>query len=137
MELIFNLDEIAQAASLLVKSLGKRTVVALEGDMGAGKTTLVQSIGELLGVRDAVSSPTFSIINQYLTESGTTLYHIDLYRLKNESEAIGAGVEDCLYSGQLCLVEWPSRALGIFPPDTVQVKILVMGGQSRKMIIED
>lgn len=137
MELIFSLDEIAQAASYLLKALGQRTVVALEGDMGAGKTTLVNSIGESLGVRDVVSSPTFSIINQYLTESGTTLYHIDLYRLKNETEAIGAGVEDCLYSGQLCLVEWPSRAPQLFPTDTMKVKLLVMGEQSRKMIIED
>ena len=82
------------------------------------------------GVTSAVSSPTFSIINEYAYPGGS-LYHIDLYRLKDEEEAMRAGVEDCLYSGKICLVEWPERASGLFPENTVSVYFGVVDPETR------
>jgi tRNA threonylcarbamoyladenosine biosynthesis protein TsaE len=81
-------------------------------------------------VSSTVGSPTFSIINEYLFPGGK-IFHIDLYRLKDEEEALRAGVEDCLYSGDICLVEWPDRAPAIFPPDTVHISISMTGPKTR------
>ena len=108
--------------------------------MGAGKTTLVHALCDEKGVKDAVGSPTFSIINEYeWQEEGrpVRLYHIDLYRLKGEAEAMQAGVEDCLYSGHYCLVEWPERAPGLFPDDTLHLYLEVTGPQDRRLVIRD
>jgi tRNA threonylcarbamoyladenosine biosynthesis protein TsaE len=91
---------------------------------------------EVLEVTSAVGSPTFSIINEYRYKWGI-IYHIDLYRLKNEEEALRAGVEDCLYSGALCLVEWPERAPGVFPEDTVHAYLEINGPNNRLLRIDD
>jgi tRNA threonylcarbamoyladenosine biosynthesis protein TsaE len=133
MEVIFELNDIDGVAKQLLNFIGNSSVVALQADMGAGKTTLVHAVCKQLGVVDAVSSPTFSIINQYLTAGGETIYHIDLYRLADETEAVNAGVEDALYSGSLCLVEWPQRAPGIFPDDTRYISLSVIGDTTRKL----
>ncbi len=133
MELKFSLDKINDAAHTLLKQAAGIQVFALHGEMGAGKTTFVHAVTAVLGVKDAVSSPTFSIINQYQTWQGDTLYHLDLYRLKDEQEALDAGVEDCLHSGALCFAEWPEKAPGIFPVDTLHVKITVTGSDTRKL----
>src|SRR5262245_25274171 len=125
MEVIFSLNDIGIAAQKVIAANPTTKVFALHGDMGAGKTTLVHAICELLGIQGNTSSPTFSIINQYKTEKSSSIYHIDLYRLKDEEEAIQTGVEDCLYSGDICFVEWPERAPGIFPENTVNLKISV------------
>jgi tRNA threonylcarbamoyladenosine biosynthesis protein TsaE len=101
--------------------------------MGAGKTTFIHQLCEIRGVTDTVGSPTFSIINEYRYPGGS-IFHIDLYRLKDEEEAIRAGVEDVLYSGEICLVEWPDRAPDIFPPDTVHVRLEVLDPDTRKII---
>ncbi|HMG82258.1 MAG TPA: tRNA (adenosine(37)-N6)-threonylcarbamoyltransferase complex ATPase subunit type 1 TsaE [Ferruginibacter sp.] len=135
MELIFTLSEIHKAAQKLLSSVGVHKVFAFDGEMGAGKTTFIHALCEELGVTDTISSPTFSIINQYKTRSGETVYHMDLYRLKNEEEAVNAGVEDCMYSNNICLVEWPDKAPGIFPQDTLRVSITILDGNRRKMQI--
>lgn len=133
MEVIFNLDEVGQVAADFTGALQNRKVVALHGEMGAGKTTLVQAFCRALGVRDIMASPTFSIINEYTAGNGSPLYHIDLYRLNSEAEAVQAGVEDCLYSGNTCFVEWPERAPGIFPDDTVHIHIEPVDDTRRKL----
>ena len=133
MEVIFSLNDIGIAAKKIAAATSENKVVALQGEMGAGKTTLVHSICEALGVTGNISSPTFSIINQYKTDKDESIYHIDLYRLKDEEEAIQAGVEDCLLSGDICFVEWPDRAAGIFPEDTLQLKISVEKDNNRKI----
>lgn len=135
MELFFTLADIEAAASRFLVETKGRTVFALHGEMGAGKTTFVHALCHVMGVKDTVSSPTFSIINEYKTGAGARLYHMDLYRISDENEAITAGVEDCLYSGDTCLVEWPEKAPGIFPPDTVHVSITAIDTNTRKLQI--
>ncbi|MGN7783344.1 tRNA (adenosine(37)-N6)-threonylcarbamoyltransferase complex ATPase subunit type 1 TsaE [Niabella sp. 22666] len=134
----YTLNEISQAAQWLLSELKGRKVIALHGTMGAGKTTLVSAICHLLKVEDVVSSPTFSVINEYRYDDNGTqkrLYHIDLYRLKDEEEAIRTGVEDCLYSSDYCFVEWPERAAALLPDDAVHVHLSVEGDMQRSLEI--
>ena len=135
MEVIFTLEQIREAAFLVKTAMAGQTVLALHGEMGAGKTTLIHALCEELGVQDHTSSPTFSIINQYLTNTAAIIYHIDLYRLKDANEAISSGVEDCLYSGNTCLVEWPERAPEIFPGDTLHLHLIPVTANTRKLMI--
>ncbi|MFM6926247.1 MAG: tRNA (adenosine(37)-N6)-threonylcarbamoyltransferase complex ATPase subunit type 1 TsaE, partial [Ferruginibacter sp.] len=95
----------------------------------------INALCRTMAVEDIVSSPTFSIINQYKTKNGQTLYHMDLYRIKDENEAITAGVEDCLYSGNICLVEWPDKAAGILPEDSLHLYISSIADNARKLKI--
>ena len=131
----FTLNEIENAAAQLLTVVGERKVIAFHGEMGAGKTTFIHAICQLMKIKDVVGSPTFSIINEYNTDAGDIVYHLDLYRLKDEPEAIAAGVEDCLYSGNLCMVEWPEKAPGIFPHDTIHCYLRSTGNNERKLQI--
>lgn len=135
MQLTYTLETINEAAKQFWQVAGEAKVFALHGNMGAGKTTLVHALCEVRGVKDVVGSPTFSLINEYRDAEGKTIYHLDLYRLENEEEAIRAGVEDCLYSGEICLVEWPEKAAHLFPDDTVQVRIELVDDKTRQLII--
>jgi len=132
MELCFQLQDIEDAARWFWQQFPLPAVFAFHGDMGAGKTTFIHSLCTEKGVTDTIGSPTFSIINEYRYKGGK-IYHIDLYRLKDEEEAIRAGVEDVLYSGEICLVEWPDRAPGIFPADTVELRLEVIDPGTRKI----
>jgi tRNA threonylcarbamoyladenosine biosynthesis protein TsaE len=140
MEWTFSLDKINEVVEEFWKAVEGRTVFAFHGQMGAGKTTFIHALCDAKGVKDVVGSPTFSIINEYeyLCE-GTkkALFHMDLYRLNSEEEAQRAGVEDALYSGFICLVEWPEKAPGIFPEDAIQVLIKVIDDKTRQLIISD
>ena len=135
MELIFNLEQIKDAAKKLLVAVPGQKVFALHGEMGAGKTTFIHALCEVMGVSDVVTSPTFSIINQYRMVSGETVYHMDLFRIKDGNEAVNAGMEDCLYSGNTCLVEWPERAPGIFPAETLHLTISSVDANTRKLQI--
>jgi tRNA threonylcarbamoyladenosine biosynthesis protein TsaE len=134
MELIFTLEEIEQAARKFQQAFADEKVFAFHGNMGAGKTTFITALCRVIGVEGPVSSPTFSIINEY-NARGRTIYHLDLYRLKNSDEAVQAGVEDVLYSGAICLVEWPEQAPGIFPDQTVNVFLELIDPATRKLIV--
>lgn len=139
MQKSFSREELKDLAIWLWQEMQGHKVIALHGPMGVGKTTLVQAVCNYLQVEDTVGSPTFSIINEYQYEqegSPKNIYHIDLYRLKDEAEAIRAGVEDCLYSGNLCLVEWPERAPEIFPEDTLHVFISLENDDNRSIKIQ-
>lgn len=136
----FSLDEIKNFARRFWEEAGDARVFAFHGPMGAGKTTFIHALCEVKGVSDTVGSPTFSIVNEYAyMENGVArkIYHLDLYRLNGEDEAIRAGVEDCLFSDDICLVEWPEKAPGIFPADTRHVYITVTGAMNRKLGIAD
>ena len=138
MEWTFSLDNINGVAKDFWKVTEGKTVFAFHGEMGAGKTTFIHALCDAKGVKDVVGSPTFSIINEYQYDCEGTkkaLFHMDLYRLKNEEEAIRAGVEDVLLSGYIGLVEWPEKAPGIFPDDTVHVFIEPVNNEIRRLKI--
>ena len=136
MKMTFTLETINDTARILLVKYKGNKVFAFHGEMGAGKTTFIQALCDVLKVQGRVSSPTFSIINQY--EAGEmNVYHIDLYRIKDEEEAVGAGVEECLYSGNLCFVEWPSKAPSIFPAETVNLYFRVIDQQTRTISDND
>ncbi len=136
MKITYRLDKITDAATKFWQLTSDRKVIAFHGNMGAGKTTFIHALCEAKGVRDVVGSPTFSIINEYYFPGGM-IFHIDLYRLKDEQEAMNAGVEDCLYSDHICFVEWPEKAPGIFPADTIHVFIEVAGSETRHLAIQE
>lgn len=119
----FTLENINAAAAEFLKELGDRKIVAFYGSMGAGKTTFIKAICDVLGVTDTVNSPTFAIVNEYLAASGDSIYHFDFYRIKKIEEAYDFGYEDYFYSGDLCLIEWPELIEELLPEDTVRVKI--------------
>lgn len=135
MDLIFSLAEINKAALQFLKLTENKKVFAFHGEMGAGKTTFIHALSEVLGTKDTIGSPTFSIINQYQIPGDACIYHLDLYRLKDEEEALQAGVEDCFYSGNYCFVEWPEKALSLLPPDAVHLSISALNIDTRKLTI--
>jgi tRNA threonylcarbamoyladenosine biosynthesis protein TsaE len=134
MEWIFTLSEIDEMARIFWESFPDNKIYAFQGNMAAGKTSFIQALCRIKKVTDTVSSPTFSIINEYSSPKGV-IYHLDLYRLKGEEEAIRAGVEDCLNSGEICLVEWPDRATGIFPDGTQVFSLQILDAETRKMSV--
>jgi tRNA threonylcarbamoyladenosine biosynthesis protein TsaE len=135
MDVHFTLENIEVVAKQFLDFIADKKVIALHGQMGAGKTTFVHAVCDALKVTSNISSPTFSIINEYNTADGQIIFHIDLYRLKSEREAINAGVEDCLYSGNLCLVEWPEITPGLFREDAVHCFLALSGEKERKLVI--
>src|ERR1700712_2129850 len=133
MERIYTLPEIDVVARVFWESFPDKKIFAFKGNMGAGKTNFIRALCGVKNVEDTVGSPTFSIINEYGSDAGR-IYHMDLYRLKNEEEAIRAGVEDCLYSGDICLVEWPDRAPGIFPDTSIGILLEAIDESTRKIV---
>lgn len=110
-------------AGELITACGDKRVVALFGEMGAGKTTFVRYLCQHLGVVDTVQSPTFSIINEYHTPCGDPVYHFDFYRIRKTEEVYDIGYEDYIYSGFWCFIEWPGLVDELLPADTVVVRI--------------
>ena len=136
MEIIFNLDDIENAAKEFIECSNGHKVFAFTGELGAGKTTLINTICKQLGVTETVTSPTYAIIQEYHYEKKSIIYHIDMYRIKDIEEAIEAGVEDCLLSNKLCMVEWPERAILLFPPETVFASLQTLSANTRKLIVQ-
>lgn len=137
MQIVFHLSGIEKAAETLFAYAKEHTsrVIALHGEMGAGKTTLTAAFLQVLGSDDFARSPTFSIINQYRDSTGKPIYHMDWYRLRDEEEALQAGVEDCLFSGHWCLVEWPEKADRLLPENTIIVHLSANEDDSRTLSI--
>ena len=133
MEFTFTLGELKQAAAKIFELSNDKKVWAVHGEMGAGKTTFIHALCQLLGVTSAIGSPTYSIINEYKSNVGI-IYHMDWYRLKDEEEALQAGVEECIFSGNLCLIEWPERAIALLPPYCFHITIATINEQARKAI---
>jgi tRNA threonylcarbamoyladenosine biosynthesis protein TsaE len=122
-----------------VEGLGGRRKIALYGEMGAGKTTLVKALCQYLGVQDTTASPTFSLINQYrYTKSDGSpalFHHLDLYRLNSIQEVFDIGVEELLYDPWYCVIEWPQLVEPMLPEDAVRVEIEITGEQSRRIVL--
>ena len=130
-----SLDGIAGAAREFVEQIGTNRVFAFYGNMGAGKTTFIKAVCEHLGVKDAVTSPTFAIVNEYESDMGA-IYHFDFYRIKNLGEVMDLGFEDYAYSGNLCLMEWPELIEELLPENTVNVNISETPGGGRTVILD-
>jgi tRNA threonylcarbamoyladenosine biosynthesis protein TsaE len=120
---IENVEGLNEVAQKLIDSFKESRVFALNGLMGVGKTTLVKAICAYLDSFDTATSPTFSLVNEYTTPSGISIYHFDFYRLKNLEEAYNIGYEEYFYSGNYCFVEWPGIIEPLLPPDCVMVDI--------------
>lgn len=132
-----NLEALPQAAREFISLMGDYTIFAFNGEMGAGKTTFIAELSRQLGVTDDLaSSPSFSIVNEYRSDTTAELiYHFDLYRLQNLEEALEIGIEDYFDSGALCLIEWPDRAADILPADTVMVELAELPDSTRSLTL--
>lgn len=119
---ITNIDNINITVKKFISAIGENKVIAFYGKMGAGKTTFIKALCEELGVRDVITSPTFAIVNEY-NASTQSIFHFDFYRIKKIEEVYDMGYEDYIYSGNLCLIEWPELIEDLLPEDTLRVTI--------------
>ena len=121
---IKSLETIDDAAREFLKRIGNHRIIALYGQMGAGKTTFTTAVCRVLGVReDAVSSPTFAIVNEYRSASGEPVFHFDFYRITKLAEALDIGFYEYVDSGCLCIMEWPENIEDILPEETLKISI--------------
>ena len=135
---IADTEDLDRAAEVFLSEIGENRIIAFYAPMGAGKTTFTTAVCRRLGVRDdAVSSPTFAIVNEYRTSSGEPLYHFDFYRITKITEALDIGFYDYIDSGCLCIIEWPENIEEILPEETLRVSIAVNPDESRTLSWED
>ncbi|MFP9115662.1 tRNA (adenosine(37)-N6)-threonylcarbamoyltransferase complex ATPase subunit type 1 TsaE [Flavobacterium sp. RHBU_3] len=134
MEITFSLEEIDSVAKeVLAQNI--KDIILFHGEMGAGKTTFIKALAKQLGVTDMTGSPTFSLVNEYATTDGKTLYHFDLYRLNSEEEAYDMGIDEYFYSGNLCLIEWPEKTPNLIPLDHTAISITTLTDGRRKLSV--
>ena len=135
MEIVYEEEEIKKAAKHFLKGTKGYTLFAFSGELGAGKTTFINALCGQLNTTEAATSPTYSIIQEYHTTDGSVIYHMDWYRLKDTEEALDAGVEDCLGSGNICLIEWPEKALDLLPEQTIFSTFKLINMSARKLVV--
>jgi len=135
MEILFSLDEIDTVAKKILSENPKK-VILFNGSMGVGKTTLIKSLAKNLGVNDATSSPTFSLVNEYQIAVNQFIYHFDVYRLKKESEALDMGIDEYLYSGNWCFIEWAENIPNLIPEEhsIISIELLLDGKRKLRLI---
>ncbi|KFF04539.1 tRNA (adenosine(37)-N6)-threonylcarbamoyltransferase complex ATPase subunit type 1 TsaE [Flavobacterium reichenbachii] len=135
MNIVFSLDQIQETAEQILASNPKK-IILFNGDMGVGKTTLIKQLCKSLGVEDATSSPTFSLVNEYYTNNNQIVYHFDFYRLNKETEALDMGVDDYLYSGNWCFIEWSEKIANLLPEEysTVNIQLLTDGKRELELL---
>ena len=127
-------DELYPVADEIKQLSDTNKIFAFFGEMGAGKTTLIKKICDRFNVQDYVSSPTFSLVNEYITADDNLIYHFDFYRIKSTAEAVDIGFDEYLYSGNLCFIEWPEKVESLLPEETIKVQIIPQTNR-RKIII--
>lgn len=130
----YDLSEIEQIAQLIVSS-SKNNVLLFYGDMGVGKTTLIKSLVKELGVTETVSSPTFSIVNEYLTKGDKLIYHFDFYRIKEQEEALDLGFEEYMATGDWIFIEWPEKIADFIPLEAQKITIEEIKDKKRRITI--
>ena len=130
------IDVLDEVAKDIVNNLSDSKIILFYGEMGAGKTTLIKEICKQLGVSDTMSSPTFSVVNEYNTSDDKIIYHFDLYRIKNIEECFDIGMEEYLYSGNYCFIEWPEVALSVFPEKYYSLSIKTEKDNTRSVILK-
>lgn len=127
-----DLSELPEIAANLLRHSTSGRIFIMEGEMGAGKTTLIKALCRELGVHDVVTSPTFTLMNEYQQDGGLPVYHFDFYRIKSESEVYDFGYEDYFYSGNYCFIEWPEKIPSLLP--TSPVRVTIRKEQSKRLI---
>ncbi|CAL2084554.1 tRNA threonylcarbamoyladenosine biosynthesis protein TsaE [Tenacibaculum sp. 190524A05c] len=128
----YSLDQLREIAQEVIAS-SKHKILLFNGEMGVGKTTLIKEICSILGVQDTISSPTFSLVNEYVTDKNETVYHFDFYRIKEEEEALDMGIEDYFYNDNWCLVEWPQNIKNLLPLNSVNIHIELNSDNQRNI----
>ena len=128
----YSLENLPYIASQVIEKASNK-VLLFHGEMGSGKTTLIKEICKQLKVEDAISSPTFSLVNEYHSETGEKIYHFDFYRIEDENEAYDIGFEDYLDSNNWCFIEWPENVENLLPLDAVEIKISIVDNQQRNI----
>ncbi len=133
--IISELSQIHRAAKEFLEALGDNRIIAFYGEMGAGKTTFIKALCDVLGVEDIVNSPTFTIINEYRTDSDDSIYHFDFYRINKIEEVLDIGFEEYLYGDGLLLMEWPEKIEPLLPENTLRVSVKVNEDGSREICL--
>jgi tRNA threonylcarbamoyladenosine biosynthesis protein TsaE len=132
MNIVFSLNQIQEVAEQIIAQNPKK-IILFNGEMGVGKTTLIKQLCKSLGVTDATSSPTFSLVNEYFAANNQIVYHFDFYRLNRETEALDMGVDDYLYSGNWCFIEWSEKIESLIPEEHSVVTIELQADGKRKL----
>jgi tRNA threonylcarbamoyladenosine biosynthesis protein TsaE len=130
----YSLDQISSIAKELIQHVPNK-VLLFYGAMGSGKTTLIKEIAKQLGVQEVASSPTFSLVNEYISDKGEIIYHFDFYRINSEEEAYDIGVEEYLYSNSWCFIEWPNKVENLLPLESVAIHISILSNGLRNIQI--
>lgn len=131
----YQLTNLFEVANEVIEKAGDHKIWTIIGEMGAGKTTLIKKIGEILGIKEDVNSPTFSLVNEYKTTDNNTIYHFDFYRIKTIEEVYDIGIEDYFDSGNICLIEWPEMIAEILKKEkcfNIEIKVI---GKSRTIVL--
>jgi len=135
MEFLFKLADIQNIAKEIINQSNHK-VILFDGQMGAGKTTLIKALSKELGVIDVANSPTFSIVNEYKTETNQTVFHFDLYRLEEEEEAYDMGIDEYFDSGNWCFIEWPEKTPNLIPDEHHTIQFELIDENTRKIIFK-
>ena len=134
MEVVFSIDDINTVANQIIASNPEK-IILFNGEMGVGKTTLIKEICRALGVQNATSSPTFSLVNEYLIADNHKIYHFDMYRLKSENEALDMGIDDYLYSNNWCFIEWSEKIINLIPANHSVIELSLQVNGTRKLVL--
>ncbi len=134
MEIVFTIDELESVAQQIIAQQPAK-VILFHGEMGVGKTTLIKQLCKTLGVTEATSSPTFSLVNEYETITNQIVYHFDFYRLKNEMEALDMGADDYFYSGNWCFIEWAEKIPNLIPEEHAIITIELVEDRKRHLTL--
>lgn len=135
MTITFSIEQLDLVAKQILEQNPSK-VLLFNGEMGAGKTTLIKKLCENLGVNEPTSSPTFSLVNEYYTTNNQYIYHFDCYRLKTEIEALDMGIDEYLYSGYWCFIEWAEKITNLIPEQHSVITIEVLADGNRKLVLE-
>lgn len=135
MNIVFSLDQIQEVAEQILAQDPKK-IILFNGEMGVGKTTLIKQLCKNLGVTEATSSPTFSLVNEYYTSDNQIVYHFDFYRLNKETEALDMGADDYFYSGNWCFIEWSEKVASLIPEEhsVITIELLADGKRELKLV---
>ncbi|MFY9244089.1 MAG: tRNA (adenosine(37)-N6)-threonylcarbamoyltransferase complex ATPase subunit type 1 TsaE [Polaribacter sp.] len=128
----YSLNELPKIATAIIASVENKTLL-FYGEMGAGKTTLIKEICKQLEVLDTISSPTFSLVNEYQTKNNEKVFHFDFYRIENEEEALDMGIDDYFYNNDWCFIEWPENIKNLLPLDVVEIHLTILDDGTRNI----